>query len=144
MATHVTDLAVLYALLVENILQHNPIPSDDKGIYFGLAHRMSWWKIRERMAENLYNRGLVNEPNVQTWPSYEQAADELGFPRAYIRAMSTARFVFYSETTTGLLILGPIAAIRFLSTHIRWVGSLSGLKKTWSNALMRTFKLVWI
>lgn len=90
-ATHITDLVKLYALLIENIVKREPIPSDDKGIYFGLTHRMSWWRIKTELAKNLYSRGLVDDPETRTWPSYEQGADDIGFPRAYIRAMTIAR-----------------------------------------------------
>lgn len=41
------------------------------------------------IAKAMYARGLVNQPNAETWHSYEQAADENGFPREYVRAMGT-------------------------------------------------------
>lgn len=42
------------------------------------------------LAKAMHARGLVNSPSVKTWPSYEQAADEYGFPRQFIRAMGTS------------------------------------------------------
>ena len=76
---------------MEKILQREDIPSDQDGTYFGLAHKVSWWKIKKLIAQNLYERGLVDDPKPRVWPSYEQAADELGFPRAYIRGMGSSR-----------------------------------------------------
>lgn len=43
------------------------------------------------LAKALYKRGLVNEPTVTTWPSYEEAADTLGFPRRFIRGIGASR-----------------------------------------------------
>ncbi|KAK1983626.1 hypothetical protein LZ30DRAFT_713824 [Colletotrichum cereale] len=89
-AVHVTDLAALYVLLIEKILQREPIPSDDVGIYFGVAHTMSWWKVMSAIAQALYDRGLVKDMEPQVWSSYNAAADELGWPRAYIRGMGAS------------------------------------------------------
>ncbi|KAL6850631.1 hypothetical protein ACO1O0_007755 [Amphichorda felina] len=89
-AAHISDLAELYALLVEKILLKEPIPSGEKGYYFAMSHQTSWWTITKRLAEAMYARGLVDSPEVKTWPSYDEAADALGFPRLHVRAMGTA------------------------------------------------------
>ncbi|WQF88868.1 Putative NAD-dependent epimerase/dehydratase, NAD(P)-binding domain superfamily [Colletotrichum destructivum] len=89
-AAHVTDLAALYVLLIEKILQGDPIPSDEVGIYFGVAYTMSWWKVMSAIARALHSRGLVKDLEPQFWPSYDTAADELGWPRAYIRGMGAS------------------------------------------------------
>jgi hypothetical protein len=81
----------LYALLVEKILQKDPIPSGEKGYYFAMAHKVPWWDVMQRIAESLYARGLVEEPKAQTWPSYEMAAEYLQFPVQYVRAMGASR-----------------------------------------------------
>jgi hypothetical protein len=44
----------------------------------------------QRLASALYARGLVEEPTAQIWPSDEMAAENLGFPVLYVRAMGTA------------------------------------------------------
>ncbi|KZL68076.1 nad dependent epimerase dehydratase family protein [Colletotrichum incanum] len=89
-AAHVTDLAALYVLLIEKILQGEPIPSDEVGIYFGVAYKISWWKVMSAISLALHSRGLVKDPEPQFWPSYDAAADELGWPRAYIRGMGAS------------------------------------------------------
>ena len=81
----------LYALLVEKILGKEEIPSGETGYYFAIAHRVSWWEVMQRLAVALHARGLVDEPVVKTWSSYEGAAAELGFPSQYIRAIGTSR-----------------------------------------------------
>lgn len=77
---------------MEKILQKEPIPSGEKGYYFAMSHATSWWTIMRRLAEVMHARGLVDEPQVKTWPNYDTAADALGFPRQHIRAMGTARY----------------------------------------------------
>ena len=42
------------------------------------------------LAKAMHARGLVNQPTAETWPSYEKAADEYGFPRLYMRAMGSS------------------------------------------------------
>ena len=90
-AVHVSDLAALYALLIEKILQKEPIPVDEKGYYFAFAHRAPLWDVMQRIANALYSRGIVAEPKVQVWPSDDMAAEYLGFPRPFVRDMGTAR-----------------------------------------------------
>ena len=90
-ALHISDLTALYALLVEKILQKEPIPSGEKGYYFAMAHKISWWTVMSYLAKGLHQRGLVTEPEAQTWPSYDMAADNLGWPRQFVRAMGTSR-----------------------------------------------------
>jgi len=84
-------LATFYALLIEKILQKEPIPSGEKGYYFAMAHRAHWWDVMQRLAEALHSRGLMAEPKAAIWPSDETAAEYLGFPRLYVRAMGTSR-----------------------------------------------------
>jgi len=81
----------LYLLLVQKILNREPIPTGRKGYYFAVAHRTSWWKVMQRLAEALHARELVNEPKVEVWPSDEAAAKSLGWPLPYVRAMGTSR-----------------------------------------------------
>ncbi|OKL63856.1 hypothetical protein UA08_01113 [Talaromyces atroroseus] len=89
-SVHISDLVVFYALLTENILQKKPIPRGEKGYYFAIGHRTHWWEFMQRLAECLHARGLVRKPRAETWPSDEVAADYLGFPRLYVRAMGTS------------------------------------------------------
>lgn len=88
-----SDLTALYILLVENIVQKVSIPNGEKGYYFCISHTIDWWETCQRLAEALYNRGLVAEPKVEVWPSDEMAAKCLGFPPAYVRMMGTSRSV---------------------------------------------------
>jgi hypothetical protein len=88
---HISDLVAFYALLTEKILQKEPIPSGEKGYYFAIAHRTHWWDVMQRLAKVLHAHGLVAEPKADIWPSYEMAAEYLGFPRLYVRAMGTSR-----------------------------------------------------
>lgn len=43
----------------------------------------------QRLAENFHVSGLVTESKTQVWPSDEMAAEFLGFPRQFVRAMGT-------------------------------------------------------
>ncbi|KAJ0346032.1 hypothetical protein COL154_003046 [Colletotrichum chrysophilum] len=85
------DLVELYRLLTENILLGKPIPSGREGYYFATVHRVPWWDVMDRIAVAMHARGLVDEPTTKVWPSYDVAADTLGFPRLYIRAMGTSK-----------------------------------------------------
>ncbi|KAF2803422.1 NAD(P)-binding protein [Mytilinidion resinicola] len=107
-AVHISDLTALYALLVEKILQKEQAPSGEKGYYFAMAHRAPWWDVMQHLADALHARGLVAEPKVQIWPSDEMAAEYLGFPLLYIRAMCTS---------TGQLV--PVNAYR-LGCQPKW------------------------
>ncbi|KAI4863797.1 NAD(P)-binding protein [Hypoxylon rubiginosum] len=89
-AVHISDLVAFYALLIEKILQKENIPKGEDGYYFVIAHRAPWWAIMQRLAEALYARGLVDEPKTQIWPSYDVAAESLGFPRVYMKAIGTS------------------------------------------------------
>ncbi|KAI1459922.1 NAD(P)-binding protein [Annulohypoxylon moriforme] len=89
-ALHISDLTALYALIVEKILQKEPVPNGENGYYFAATHKAPWWEIMQRLADGLYARGLVTEPKVQVWPSYNVAAEQLGFPRQYVRAIGTS------------------------------------------------------
>ena len=84
---HVEDLAKCYALLVEKILEGATIPSGEHGHYFADAHRASWWRTADHLAKCLYERGLVDSHEPKVWPSYEMAAESLGFPLVHIRPM---------------------------------------------------------
>ncbi|KAF2251858.1 NAD(P)-binding protein [Trematosphaeria pertusa] len=89
-AAHISDLIELYALLVEKILQKERIPSGEEGYYFAMAHRTPWWAAMDRIAQSLHARGLVAESKPSIWPSDKMAADYLGFPVLYVRAMGTS------------------------------------------------------
>ncbi|OTA57508.1 hypothetical protein K449DRAFT_437377 [Hypoxylon sp. EC38] len=89
-AVHISDLTAFYALLMEKILNKEPILSGEKGYYFAFAHRQPWWEVMQRLANALYARELVAEPKGQVWPSYEMAAEVLGFPHMHIRAIGTS------------------------------------------------------
>ncbi|KAK5051526.1 hypothetical protein LTR84_003178 [Exophiala bonariae] len=88
--THVSDMAALYILLLEKILNKAPLPMGEKGYYFAMAHKVSWWDVMQKLADALYRRGLVNEAKVEIWPSDEMAAQHLGWPRQFVRAMGTS------------------------------------------------------
>ncbi|KAK7409252.1 hypothetical protein QQX98_008562 [Neonectria punicea] len=94
-AVHISDLTELYVLLLENVLQDKPITSCENGYYFAMAHRSPWGKVMTGLAKGLHSRELVETPEVHVWPSHEEGADSLGFPRLYIRgiAMSSGDMV---------------------------------------------------
>ncbi|KAL9071885.1 MAG: hypothetical protein Q9157_005311 [Trypethelium eluteriae] len=89
-SVHISDLVAFYVLLTERILQKEPILSGEKGYYFPISHRTHWWAVVERLAKALHARGLVMEPKPEVWPSDDIAAEYLGFPRRYIRAIGTS------------------------------------------------------
>ncbi|RDW74800.1 hypothetical protein BP6252_05942 [Coleophoma cylindrospora] len=88
-SVHVSDLAAFYTLLTEKIVQREPVASGEDGYYFVYTHKTHWWDTMQRLAEALYARGLVTAPTVETWSSDEMAAEYLGFPRPFVRAMGT-------------------------------------------------------
>ncbi|KAI0837093.1 NAD(P)-binding protein [Hypoxylon sp. FL0890] len=88
---HLKPNSVLCSSRGEGLILHKEaIPSGEQGYYFAFAHRASWWGVMQRLADALYARGLVAEPKVQVWPSYEMAAEYLGCPRQHIRAIGTS------------------------------------------------------
>ncbi|VTT66164.1 unnamed protein product [Fusarium fujikuroi] len=84
---HISDLTDLYILILNKILKEEPIAVGTDRYFFSIAHRISWWKIMDKITEGLYARGLVDEPTPKIWPNYDVAADALGFPRKFIRPM---------------------------------------------------------
>ncbi|KAF6831620.1 nad dependent epimerase dehydratase family protein [Colletotrichum plurivorum] len=89
-AVHILDLVSLYALLTEKILLREPVPSGRNGYHFVFSHRVRWSAVTRRLAEILHARGLVEKPEVRLWPSFDAAADALGFPRLYMEAIGTS------------------------------------------------------
>ncbi|RSL43276.1 hypothetical protein CEP54_015150 [Fusarium duplospermum] len=89
-AVHISDLTSLYLLLLDKILRQEKVSTGENGYYFAIAHRAPWWKVMDGLAEGLYSRGLVTKPKVQVWPSYDEAADTMGFPRLYMQAIGTS------------------------------------------------------
>ncbi|KFA72092.1 hypothetical protein S40288_02263 [Stachybotrys chartarum IBT 40288] len=96
-AVHVDDLTDLYALLLEKIIQGEELPSGESGYYFAFAHKIDWWKTMDGLAKALHARGLVDEPTVKTWPSWDVASEELKFPRPYIKAMGASNGELIAE-----------------------------------------------
>ncbi|KAF5624583.1 hypothetical protein F52700_9752 [Fusarium sp. NRRL 52700] len=84
---YISDLTDLYILILNKILKEEPIAVGNDRYFFSVAHRISWWKIMDKIAEGLYARGLVDDPSPKIWPNYDVAADALGFPRRFIRPM---------------------------------------------------------
>ncbi|KAG4436916.1 hypothetical protein IFR05_007604 [Cadophora sp. M221] len=107
-AAHISDVVSLYALLAEKILKQETIPSGEKGYYFVVGHKSPWWNVMKHLSDVMFARGLVKQAATPTWPSDEMAADALGLPLAYIRAM---------ETSSGEMIAvnGPQ-----LGWHLEW------------------------
>ncbi|KAF6842782.1 nad dependent epimerase dehydratase family protein [Colletotrichum musicola] len=89
-AVHILDLVALYALLTEKILLRESLPSGRNGYHFVFSHRVRWSAVTQRLAEILHARGLVDKPEVRLWPSFDAAADALGFPRLYMEAIGTS------------------------------------------------------
>ncbi|CAG7562415.1 unnamed protein product [Fusarium equiseti] len=86
---HISDLTDIYVRLINKILKDEPIAVGHDRYFFAIAHKAHWWNMMDKIAEGLYSRGLVSDPEVKVWSDYETAADSLGFPRAYIGAMTT-------------------------------------------------------
>ncbi|KAL6916610.1 hypothetical protein FSST1_008105 [Fusarium sambucinum] len=86
---HITDLTDIYVRLVSKIVKQEPIQVGHDRYFFAIAHKAHWWNMMDKVAEGLHSRGLVTEPKAKIWSDYQTAADSLGFPRAYIRAMAT-------------------------------------------------------
>ncbi|RFN53622.1 hypothetical protein FIE12Z_2103 [Fusarium flagelliforme] len=86
---HISDLTDIYVRLVSKILKDEPIAVGHDRYFFAIAHKAHWWNMMDKIGEGLYSRGLVSDPEVKVWSDYETAADSLGFPRAYIGAMTT-------------------------------------------------------
>lgn len=95
---HISDLTDIYVRLVSKILKQEPIQIGQDRYFFAIAHKAHWWKMMDKVAEGLYSRGLVTEPKAKSWSDYNTAADSLGFPRVYVRAMTTHRLVGFETT----------------------------------------------
>ncbi|KAJ4356343.1 uncharacterized protein N0V89_004375 [Didymosphaeria variabile] len=89
-AAHISDIVALYGILVDRILRNQDVPNGKNGYYFAMAHRAPWWAYMQAIANSLYARGLVVDPELEIWPSDEEAAEALHFPAQFIRAMGTA------------------------------------------------------
>jgi hypothetical protein len=61
------------------------LPSDKEGFYFPVAHTMSWAKVLERIAAALQDRGLISQPEIDTWPSDEVASERLGLTVPHVQ-----------------------------------------------------------
>lgn len=66
------------------------MPSGENGYYWVVAHRVPHLKTMESLAEALYARGLVDEPQPRAWTSDATAGEHLQFPAQYVRAMIAA------------------------------------------------------
>ncbi|KAJ4258151.1 hypothetical protein NW762_008292 [Fusarium torreyae] len=84
---HISDLTALYVLLLSKILKQEPLPFSKDRYFFPVAHRAPWWAVMDRIAKALYARGLVTDSTPQIWENYDIAADNLGFPRKYIKGI---------------------------------------------------------
>lgn len=76
---------------MEKILKNEPVPTGEKGYYFAMAHKTSLWDVMQRLAGALHKRGFVDEAEVKVWPTDDMAAESLGWPRLFVRAMGTSR-----------------------------------------------------
>ncbi|TDZ41511.1 hypothetical protein CTRI78_v009577 [Colletotrichum trifolii] len=84
---HISDLVSFYGIITEKILLEEPVPSGKKGYYFVHSHFASWWSVMQRIAEAMHARGLVTQSRTEVWPDDDMAAESLGFPRQFLRAM---------------------------------------------------------
>jgi nucleoside-diphosphate-sugar epimerase len=94
-ATHISDLMDLYLLIIDGIC-HGKLQVDKGKVkyYFPVAHTVPWWKTMDLLAEELASRGLLGldgDSKASVWPSYDFAADSLGYPKSLIRFMGLAR-----------------------------------------------------
>ncbi|KAL2213770.1 NAD(P)-binding protein [Sarocladium strictum] len=94
-ATHISDLTDLYLLIINGI-RHGKLEVDNGKVvyYFPVAHTVPWWKTMDLLAEELASRGLLGpdgDSKAEVWPSYDLAADSLGYPKSLIRFMALAR-----------------------------------------------------
>lgn len=77
--------------MVEKIISKETVFTGETGYYFAIAHRGSWWPVMDRIAEAMHARGLVDKPKAKIWPSYEVAANSVGYPLEYIQAMGMSK-----------------------------------------------------
>lgn len=63
---HVEDLAELYVLVAQNIIEQNgaSVPSGKKGIIFSANGQHSWLELTHDMADVCYKNGLVREKTI--------------------------------------------------------------------------------
>jgi hypothetical protein len=89
-------LTDLYLLIINGI-RHGKVQVDSGKVvyYFPVAHTVPWWKTMDLLAEELASRGLLGpdgDSQAEVWPSYDLAADSLGYPKSLIRFMGLARY----------------------------------------------------
>ncbi|OAQ65933.1 nad dependent epimerase dehydratase family protein [Pochonia chlamydosporia 170] len=88
-AAHISDIVTFYGLLVEKILENKPVPKNENGYYFAVAHKILSQQLMQQIAERLYDLGLVTEPTTYLWPSDETAGASLGLPPQIAHLMGT-------------------------------------------------------
>lgn len=98
-------MTALYGLIIEKILQKEPIDNGEKGYYFALAHNLQWREVLDRLAAALHARGLVADPKAQVWPSDEVAAESLGVPVGFLQVLWNSGSVFLPDAMSEELYL---------------------------------------
>lgn len=66
----------------------------------------------DRLASDMYARGLVTAPTAEIWSSDEVAVEALGWPLKYVDAMGKSRYAFFdliSILWERLKTLSPLA-----------------------------------
>lgn len=80
-----------YGRIIEKIFQKETLPSGEEGYYFAKAHDVSWWEILDQLALALKGRGLIEDANVQVWPTNEAAAESMGVPVQFVQPLWNSR-----------------------------------------------------
>ncbi|KAM0324637.1 hypothetical protein ACHAQA_008028 [Verticillium albo-atrum] len=89
-AVHISDLVALYGIMATKVLQGESIPNGEQGYYLVTAHNISWWEVLDLIAKNLSARGLVDDADVHTWPSWEAAAKGLSLPLPFVKTITAS------------------------------------------------------
>ncbi|KAM0277005.1 hypothetical protein ACHAQH_006188 [Verticillium albo-atrum] len=89
-AVHISDLVALYALITVKVVQDQPVPSGEEGYFLVVAYKIDWWEVMDSIAKHLSARGLVDGPEVHTWPTWEAAASGLKLPPSFAKSITAS------------------------------------------------------
>ena len=87
---HISDVTIFYVQLVEAIVRGDQLPTGKDGYFFLAAYTVTWWEILERLAAELYGRGLVDTVEVSPWPSDDVVAEAVGVPVKFAHSIWNA------------------------------------------------------
>lgn len=88
---HVTDLANLYELLIGKILDGEPVPSGERGIYFTVSGEHQWKDIASGIAIVGHALGVLPSADIKSISLEDAAAKWMGGNSAYTETVFASK-----------------------------------------------------